>query len=358
MLRLRLGLLLGLLSGLLPGLALVSQAHAALIAPQPGETVTLLEEHVMLVFDPLTGDQTIVVQHVVEGTSTPYGVLIPTPKPARAKVVSSRLRRAIRNRLHPRGRLQRTLAVDFVSWIGGCAVRDVGDAVPGAATPTTKARVPRAEADSLGNAPEPIDDWLLRNGLTLSPAQAIWLEELRRIGWSVTGVMVRPRNDGPNPPDRLKGPVIALTHPASEPVYATGHPPYALLGSPEVRPPIEIAVLTEWAVDLDLAGAFEPFYAATLTRRGVQRMSSDAGGLPWTFRRDGTLTAYTLEAGQIPAIIRFARTDPRPQRKPAQVPVIREHRLRIPIEGLFLLVVLLGWAWLRFGAPRRQGRVG
>jgi hypothetical protein len=38
------------------------------------------------------------------------------------------------------------------------------------------------------------------------------------------------------------------------------------------------------------------------------------------------------------------------------VPVIREHRLRIPVEGIFLGIVLLGWAWLRFGAPRR-GRI-
>ena len=335
---------------LLPGIA-----QAVLIAPQPGETVTLLEEHVMLVFDPLTGDQTLVIQHVVQGTSTPFGVLIPTPKPAKARIVSSRLRRAIRNRLHPRGRLQRTLAVDFISWVGGCALRDVGDAVPGASAEPSKSRPPDATATALGTAPDPIDDWILRNGLTLSPAQATWLEELRRIGWSVTGVLVKPRNDGPNPPDRLFGPVIALTHPATEPVYATGHPPYALAGSAEERPMIEMAVLTEWAVDLDLAGGYEPFFAATLTRRGVQRMASEAGGLPWTFRRDGTLTAYTLEAGRIPPIIRFARTDPREQRKPQPLPRIREHRLQVPVELVLILVVLLGWAWLRFGSKLHRG---
>lgn len=307
----------------------------------------------MLVFDPLTGDQTIVVQHVVQGTSTPFGVLIPTPKPARARIVSDRLRRAIRNRLHPRGRLQRTLAVDFVSLIGGCALREVGDAVPGTVG-KIRTRPPAAQANQLGNAPDPIDDWLLRNGLTLSPAQATWLEELRRTGWSVTGVLVKPRIDGTSPPDRLRGPVIALTHPASEPVYAAGHPPYALAGSPERRPDLEIAVLTEWAVDLDFPA--EPFYAANLNQRAVQRIANDAGGLPWAFRRDGALTAWHLEAGALPPVIRFSRTDPREQLKPAPTPRIREHRLKVPVELLLLGAILLGWAWLRFGRNARRGR--
>lgn len=306
----------------------------------------------MLVFDPLTGDQTLVVQHVVQGTSTPFGVLIPTPKPAQARVVSQRLRRAVDTHLHPTGRLQRTLAVDFVSLLGGCALREVGDAVPGAVE-AVRARPPEAEASQLGNAPDPIDDWLLRNGLTLAPAQAAWLEELRRTGWSVTGVLVKPRADGASPPDRLRGPVIALTHPATEPVFAAGHPPYALSGSPEKRPGLEIAVLTEWAVDLPFNA--DPFYAATLDQKGVQRIANDAGGLPWAFRRDGTLTAWSLDAGVLPPVVRFSRTDPRPQLKPAPVPRIREHRLKVPVELLLLGAILLGWAWLRFGRNIRRG---
>ena len=57
-------------------------AAAVVIAPPPGQEVVLLEEAALVVFDPLTAAQTIVVQHTFEGTGTPFGLLIPTAKPA------------------------------------------------------------------------------------------------------------------------------------------------------------------------------------------------------------------------------------------------------------------------------------
>ena len=318
------------------------------VAPPPGREVVTLEEHVLLVYDPLTATQTIVVQHIFEGTSTPFGLLLPTPKPANVVVPSERLRRAINSRLHPQGKIQRTLEVEFTTWAGSCAVRSVGDAASGA----EKRKLPpnaAAEGVNLGNAPDPIHDWLLHNGFTISPAQATWLAELRARGWSVVGVVVRPTTRGDAPPARLRGPVLALTHEATEPVYAAGHPPFAIdaLGAHGEAPLLEIAVLTEWAVDVDVTEPPEPFFADAVSGRDVARIGTEAGGLPWAFRRDGTLTALDLPRPPGLGIIRFVPAEARATIHPVRAPRVRAHRLKVPVELLLLAAILGSWLWAR-----------
>ncbi|MEZ4472542.1 MAG: DUF2330 domain-containing protein [bacterium] len=251
------------------------------MAPQPGQTVVVLEERAVLVYDPLTSSQTVVLQVVVEGTSTPFGLLIPTPKPAEATIVPDRVRRALQQRLHPPGRIQRTLDLRFVSILSTCALRPVGDGA-GEEAAAERPRTARGAPDSLGLEADPVHDWLLTHGFTLAPAQAAWLANLRRLGWAVTAVVVTPPEDGGVPPPRLMGPVIALTHPADEPTFASGHPPFALRDDEATRrPDLELAVFTEWAVDLPIDEPPDPFFADVLTRRDVDRMTADAGGLPW-----------------------------------------------------------------------------
>jgi hypothetical protein len=326
---------------------------AAVVAPAPGRTVTLVEEDTLLVFDPLTSSQTVIMQLEVEGTASPFGLLIPTPKPAEVVRVSERVRRALRGMLHPRAQVQRILDVEYYSWAASCAVRDVGeDDDPEAA----EARVPTAAAEltPLGNAPERLHDWLLKEGFTLAPAQAAWLSELRTRGWSVVGVTVRPPvTEGP-PPSRLRGPVLAITHEAEEPIYAAAMPPFAVIDEGEgERPPLELAVLSEWAVSVDAAENHEPFFADAVSGRDVLRLASEAGGNPWNFRRDGTLTAFEIDRPRGLGIVRFVRTEPRPTIHPPVRHEMKTHRLRVPVELLVLALSLLIWTWMRYA--RRNG---
>ncbi len=328
--------------------------HAAVVAPAPGQRVVLTGEHVLLVYDPLTTSQTIVVQHVFEGTAAPFGLLIPTERPARVTVPSERLRNAIRHRLHPRGKVKRTLDVELTTWVGGCALREVGDYQPGERD-TKPPTSPKATAASLGSAPEPLHDWLLDNGFTVSPAQAAWLTRLRANGWSLVGVVVTPRAQGLAPPPTLRGPVLAITHQADGPSYAAAHPPFALRESDEPGPPLEVAILTDWAASLESQAPPEPFFAASLSERQVARIGSEAGGTPWAFRRNGTLTAFDLDRPTGDGLLRFSRTHPRPALRPAPTPRIRAHRFRVPIELFLLLGGLATWSWMRFGRRRRTG---
>ncbi len=336
-------------------LAVVGVAQAAVVAPPPGQEVVVISEHVLLVYDPLTQSQTIVLQHIFEGTSTPFGLLIPTPKPARVSLPSERLRKAIRGRLHPRGRVRRTLDIELVTWVGGCALREVGDD-PAGGGKAKAPPAPKADASTLGAAPEPLHDWLLDNGFTVSPAQAAWLARLRANGWSVVGVVVTPRPVGLAPPPTLRGPVIAITHEADGPGYAAAHPPFALDRAGSDGPPLEVAVLTEWAVSVEAPVVPQPFFAARITDRDVARIGAEAGGLPWAFRRTGTLTAFDVKRPDTEdGLLRFGRAHPRSTIKPAPTPRLRAHHFRVPVELFLALIAGAVWWWMRFGRRRKKG---
>lgn len=346
---------------LIAGLGLAAPVEAAVVAPAPGQQVELLDERVLLVYDPLTASQTMVVQHTFAGTAAPFGLLVPVPETATVRLHPERLRRAIDARLHPRGRVRRTLGVTFVSWAAGCAVRDVGDAVPRAGQAPKPQSAAQGEPMSLGSAPEPLHDWLLEHGFTVAPAQAAWLHELRAQGWGIVAVIVQPPSADAAPTRRLRGPVLSITHEAVEPMYAGRHPPFALVDDGQDPPRLEVAVLTEWAVNLDVARPPMPFFADALTEKAVNELSNDAGGLPWAFRREGNLTAFEVtRPTDALGIVRFARTDPWPTIRPTPPPRVQARTFELPIEVMVLLAGLVVWSWRRQGgrrAARSSGRL-
>lgn len=328
--------------------SLAGQATAAVIAPPPGREVRLIEEHVLVVFDPLTSSQTLVMQHTFEGTSTPFGLLIPTPKSARLRLGSNRLQKAVQTKLHPVGAVQRQLEIEWVSWFGNCALRQIGD---GQNPEEEKSghKGARADPSSLGSARERLHDWLLTNGLTIAPAQAVWLGELMARGWSINAVLITPRLGADAPPPRLKGPVLVLTHTAEEPMLAAASPPFAISDDGTAGPQLEVSVLTEWSVNVDAASAPAPFFSSALTARDVTRLGASSGGLPWNFRRDGTLTAFKLPRPGGDGILHFARSEPRTAIRPARKPVYRKYRIRLPVEIFLFAFMAAAWLWMRFG---------
>ena len=112
-------------------------------------------------------------------------------------------------------------------------------------------------------------------------------------------------------------------------------------------------MLTEWAVSVDMSGAPDPFFAAGLTDRDVARIGKEAGGLPWAYRRNGTLTAFNLKRATGDGTVRFARTNPRPTTRPPATPRLRAHQVRLPLEFLLLGAGLALWAWLRTARRRK-----
>lgn len=330
-------------------------ARAAIIAPSPGQTIETLEEHAMIIFDPLTGTETLVLQHIFSGTSRPFGILIPTPTPTQVSIQPESLSRAIHQRLHPKGPERSTLDVQFISWAASCAIRQVGDE-PNSQKGNASAPTTKAEGNHLGSAPEPVHDWILKNGFTLSPAQAVWIRSLQNTGWSLTGIVVRPmQSDGQAPPSRLKGPVISLTHAAEEPVFAAGHPPFALHSNQSKYPDLEIAVLTEWSVNIESMYTEVPFYSDMISGHEAARLSSESTR-SWAFRRDGSLTAFHIPRDESTNILRFTPTDPRPTIKPVPAATVRPHHLRIPVEAFFIITILGVYGLIRAWRSDKHNR--
>ena len=348
--------------GLALGLLVSTQAaHAAIIATPPGKTVSVVEEKVFIVFDPLTGVQSSIVRHGFEETAFAFGLLIPVPGPTKVQQHSSRLRRVIERRLHPQGKTRRALDIDFVSWLASCAVPMVGDPVTDDGG-EAKSGSARAQHLSLGNAPEPLHDWLLSNGFTLSPAQTAWIEELRGQGWSFIGFILRPPAGEHRVGTLLYGPVISLTHPATEPLYAAYEPPFALFDEAErSTSTVEISVLSEWSVVPLGESPPAPFYADTFPLKQLIRLRNQAGRVPWSFRRDGTLTGYELPRSAADGgILRFRRTTPFPPRRPAALSKERAYVIEVPLEGLALLAIglLTGLGRLRRRSGRKSSLLG
>lgn len=324
-----------------------SPVAAAVIAPSPGRQVALRDEAAWIVFDPLSGTQTIVVQHTFEGTDAPFGLLIPTPRPARARVASERLRKGLREHLHPRARAQRSLDIDFYAWSSGCLVRPVGDGLAPSDSAPASAEA-RATITPIGSAPEPLHDWMLSRGFTVAPAQAAWLAELRRRDWSVLAVEVKPPKTKGLPAAELRGPVLVIEHDAESPVYAAGDPPFALApGETPRRAPLELAILTEWPAGLEHDANSEPFYADAFTTRQLQQLGRDVGGLPWGFRRDGTLTAFRLQPSATTSVLQITRLGARPSVRPTPTRATRLHSVEVPLEPVLAGAVLLVWWGLR-----------
>lgn len=330
-------------------------AQAAIVVTPPGKSVAVMEEKAFIVFDPLTGVQSTIVRHGFEETGFAFGLLLPVPAPTKVQQHATRLRRVIENRLWPRGKVQRALQVDFVSWLSGCVIPDVGD--PTAPAPeASKSGTARAQHTPLGNAPERLHDWLLSNGFTLAPAQTAWIETLRSQGWSFIGFILRPPTGEHRAGTLLYGPVISLTHATAEPVYAAYEPPFALFdepGNPSTAP-IEVSILSEWAVAPQGAKAPAPFYADTFPLKQLIRLRNQAGRVPWSFRRDGTLTGYLLPRPGGDGILRFRRTTPFPRTRPTAAAREQAYRIELPVELIALIAIGFFFGLGRF--RRRPGR--
>lgn len=346
-------------------IALPTLANAAVFAPRPGRDVRVVRTQALVVFDPLSASQTVVFHHEVEGTADGYAVVVPVPEDARVRRVSDRLMRAVDARLHPTARSRRALQVEVTSWVGGCAVRTVGDHP----TNPTSRKVPHSsgEPQLVGRGSEGLHDWLLERGYTLAPAQAAWLSRLRAAGWTFVAMAVRPPDlDGP-PPPRIRGPAIAITHDAPVPILAVRQPPFAVDGGRSSDgPPLEVGVLTEWSVDVELPAPTPPFYSGTLTGRQVTRLGADAGGVPWAFRRGGTLTGFlfptaaadAMTVDGAPGVVRFPRTEPRPAITPPPRDDLKSFVLKVPLELPLLLGGVVFWGWRRRRTrPRMGGRL-
>jgi len=195
----------------------------------------------------------------------------------------------------------------------------------------------------------------------LAPGQASWMRQLRNQGWTFFGVIISPPPMD-DPSEILISPVITYTHSADYIAYNVHQPPASVRASQDhSKTPLNIAVLTEWPVGPEKTALLDLKVSRPITSVRLRRMTKKARGLPWGFRRDGHLTAYSLKKRSTTGILRFARMDSLPRKKARTKRTSRLVHINLPIEILLLAGWLTIWAWRgrgrRVHARRSLGRL-
>ena len=345
------------------GLAIIASptlSHSTLVTAMPGKDIQLRAQKVVVIFDPLTHSQTTLLSLVLGPINSPFGILVPTPTPPDIHILKDAFFRSVESRLRPPPSKARTFDLQFDTALGGLLARTVGDEAQIEAPPKA-VLLHDVSTTHLGRDNLPLDRWLLTRGLTLSPAQANQVYALRKMGWSITGIYVKPK-EGVQESAIGRPPVLALTFETSEAVFSTAIPPQvheegALIpeSPPQVgHPLVEISVISEWPALLKSTAELAPFYADRIDNSTLARWARIGRAHPWTFKRNGHMTTFQAPRQSGDGILRFGPAQQYMQIKPrAQV---SEDRIEIsvPVEVALLLPVVLFWFWRR---ARKRNRI-
>ena len=270
-------------------------AQAAIVVTPPGQSLDVLEESALIVFDPLAGQQSILVRHKIRTPSTAYGMIFPVPTPAQVYLGDDRVFSRLSKNLNPKGRLERHVDVQISSWIMDALIVDVGR--------PTQARTKQADKPAfevtpfvLGKSNAALHNWLLQNGMTISPAQRAWLDTLARDGWSFVSVLIQAKRASITS-STVWGPVVTLAFESDQLIYSARHPSFALTQTQATTSiPLTVGVLSEWPVLVDTPRIETPFFAQSIPAREVRRIAQLSQKHDITFRRDGFLTAFEVSA--------------------------------------------------------------
>jgi hypothetical protein len=301
------------------------------------------------VFDPLARSQTTLIRWRFTGATRPFAVMVPVPEGATLKVGQKAPFNAFQKRLHPVGRMRRDIQLDFRSWLGSCLVPEVGD--------VETARRLIKKKDLFLNARRVVEDptshtWFLRNAMTISPTQVSWLRGVKDLGQRVVAVRLTPPDDG-REEDTFTSPIVAITHRSTEPIYPAYIPKFSMNETAGAEVPLEIAVLTEWPVQVSGYDDKSPFLSVPISEKDLSRIAKSARGLDWSFRRDGILTAYQIRRRGADREMVFIQSDVVRTVAPKPSARVRPVLIPIPIEAIALVLGITFWGWL---GNRRRGR--
>jgi len=308
----------------------------------------MIDEKVLIVFDPLAERQTTQIQHIFRGAIEPFVLVMPIPVSAEVRIGHRRAFASIFRLIHPVSDAGRSISVQLKSWLVNCFAPLAGDPV------TLDQETPHVASKVLDEHTLPTASssrqLFLDKGVQIAPAHVEWMRRYREDDWSFVAFTVRPTEELA-PGQTLAGPVMTITHDATHISHSIYRPSSQLLSvDGEPRPPVEVAILTEWPVGVEGHVDLELEMSDSVGAAQLRRLEKKSNGVPWGFRRDGHLTVYRLDDRTRTPILRFWKDESIPPKKPTptrrEKPVIFE----IPIE----LAVLTLLAFMRARRGRGQ----
>jgi hypothetical protein len=331
------------------------EATGALLVDDGSSDVKIVSEEAFLVFDPLATSQTTLVRFKITGATKPFGVLIPVAQKAQVSFGHIRSFSQMTKQVRPTATANRNIQVNVTSWVGSCLVPEVGREPT--TPPDVEKRRLKASTSTALKTENHSRAWLMERGFSLAPGQVSWMRELRAQGWTFLAIMITPPPMD-DPSETLLSPIITYTHSTNYIAYNIHQPPISLLADRDYsKTPLNVAVLTEWPVGPETQNATELVVSQPITSVRLRRMARRARGLPWGFRRDGHLTAYSLKKRSTAGILRFTRMDSLPRKKPYTKQEDRLVNIDLPVEVILFAGWLTVWAWRGRGQGRRvRGR--
>ncbi len=330
----------------------VEEGSAALLVTQADGSTEVVQETAAVIFDPLTQTQTTLIRWTVRGLDRPAALLVPVSSNASVHLGHDRILERLLKSLRPVGKVRREVEIGLSSWAGACLVPLVGD-VPGDDIEDTPASL-RAEGRALVRGPRD-HAWFLEHNFTLAPGQAGWLEKLQRRGFKTASLLLTPP-DAASSEQTVVSPVLAISHQASKASYEAFMPRASIAEKSDQEAPLSLAVLSETRMEIAEYAALTPFSALSMSAKDIGNLERVSRGLPWTFRRAGTLTGFRLEARGEVDVLTFQASADRTPIKPDRSARVRTVRIEIPLEILLAGVFAGGWFWLR--ARRGRGTRG
>ncbi|MEE2789778.1 MAG: hypothetical protein VX589_20725 [Myxococcota bacterium] len=323
--------------------------HGAILVHAPGEHPSLLNESVVMFFDPLAQRQTTLVRFEVDNTRGKIGLLLPLPRDAEVFAGDERLFDLVSRRQRQRVHRERRIRIKLTSWLVEAMIEDIGIST---VRPKKMDRPPRAAVKhgALGMTSNSISAWLIEHGFTLSAAQFAWLRHLRTSGYGIYGMVLSPAGDV----SKRWTPPLTMVHDATIPSYPARHVPFALADDDtSLATPLNVVAISEWPLTLDAVKRDEPFLIEQLSSTVVQDMVRSTRSHRLTYRRGGYLTAFKGPRSPQSRIYTFSRAENLRTRRPKPITEHINVDVPLPIEAGLGTVVLLIWGWRSSRAHRR-----
>ena len=356
----------------------VPRAEAALIALPSGEAHSLLWERVLVVYDSLSKQQTVIGESAISGSPSQFAILIATPKTAVINYTTTRIWRKLSQYIKVPSRKTRALDLSVYSWLW----THFGFQTENTHKRSDKIDVLKSRDTQVHIQERALHEWLISRGLSLSPEQALSIKNVYQSGFSVTALHVRPRRSNKEVlADETWTSTWIFSHEVDEPYYVSILPSESgLLNSKRTqlhrhdlsnktshhskpdftseqsqgRGPTQSQLRLSFISDQTL----RPYHQSiseteeevirgitkTLSRIQLKTLNQSLNAQNWSFNRRGVLSHFKLISPLGVQQIRAVVTDekqiimPKPQLK------IQKYKLAMPLE--FLLMAMLALIYI------------
>lgn len=356
----------GFICGLVALFYMSSMSHAFLLVTPAHTYHNLLWERVLIVFDPMTEQQTTITQIAISGSPKSFAILIPVRKEVDIHYTTTSIWRALEQQMKISQTHRREIKIYPYSWLFKHLIPNIGHT----RKDSFKRNVLRSK-DTLIHAKEiELHQWLLSRGLLLNTSSALSVKKVYQQGKVIACLWVTPptyKTSANKAHQRIQNTLSStwiFTMPTHEPFYDTLYPSSLAIDSVSktTTSKLELTLLNEWKAQIEwnqerssqgVLSYYQANLFKTIDRFHVNRLNNKLRSTQWSFRRSGLLSKFEMKAPQGYQTLYF-----KPQKKyeatRKKTVKIKRHDFYISIELGLLILWVLWWFWFRYATNKKS----